>query len=169
MRIFITKTDTDLQALGASLSRKPSAAAATLERVVALNPQLANADRLVAGTVLLLPDSAELKAGVGTAIGSDNFADLVSDVTKGMKAASGRVTSRFETVAADHAAVKDALKTAAAKKLVEGDPLLKQKLATAEAKFKVEQKRATEAKSAFEETQKHALAEFEKLAKLLGQ
>lgn len=169
MRIFITKTDTDLQALSATLVRKPSAAGATLERVVALNPQLANTDKLAAGTVLLLPDSAELKAGVGTTIGSDNFADLVSDVTKGMRAVSGRVTSRFETIAADHTAVKDALKTAAAKKLVEGDPLLKQKLAAAEAKFKVEQKRAAETKTAFEETQKHAVAEFEKLAKLLGQ
>jgi hypothetical protein len=169
MRIFITKADTDLQSLGASLVRKPTAASATLERVVALNPQLANSDKLPAGTVLLLPDSPELKAGIGTTVGSDNFADLVSDVTKGIKAAAGRAASRFETIAEDHSAVKDVLKTAAAKKLVEGDPLLKQKLGAAEARFKIEQKRAAETKTAFEESQKHAVAEFEKLAKLLGQ
>ncbi|MET0210863.1 MAG: hypothetical protein ABW220_17600 [Burkholderiaceae bacterium] len=169
MRIFITKTETDLQALSATLSRKASGADATFERVAALNPQLANAKKLAAGTVVLLPDSAELKAGVGTAVGMDNLSDLVGEVTKGVKAASGRATSRFESIAADHSAVKDVLKTAAAKKLVESDPLLKQKLAAAETRFKADQKKATETKARFEETQKFAVAEFEKLAKLLGQ
>ena len=65
MRIFITEKETDLEALASSLARTPRAAAAVRERVLALNPHLADAKRIPKGGVLILPDSPELKAGVG--------------------------------------------------------------------------------------------------------
>ena len=62
-----------------------------------------------------------------------------------------------------------ALKSAAAKRLVESDPLLQKQLAAAEARFKADQKRAAETQEQLDEVQKFALAEFEKLQKMLGQ
>jgi hypothetical protein len=165
MRIHISKGEQTLQKLSEAVSRRPAAAGATLERIAALNPHLANLDKLAPGTVVLLPDSPELKAGAGTALGTDNLIDLVSDVTKGVKAAGTRASSKFESIAADHAAVAKALKTEAVKKIVDGDPLLKQKLAAAEATFKAEQKREKEARAAFEDIQSFAVEAFEKLSK----
>ena len=65
MRIFITKTDTDLAALSATLLRKPADAGTALDRVRALNPHVEDFQRLAAGTVLILPDTPDIKAGAG--------------------------------------------------------------------------------------------------------
>lgn len=169
MRIFITKTDTDLKSLSATLLKSSSAASGTLDRVKALNPQVEDFQRLAAGTVLILPDAPDLKVSAGSPVGSGDLAGLASEVGAGLRAVGARTANRFETLASDHSAVKDAIKSAAAKRLVESDPTLAKRLKAVDAQFKVDQKAAAETKAQFDEVQKLALAEFEHLQKLLGQ
>lgn len=168
MRIFITKTDTDLEALSASLLRRPREASAALDRVMALNPQIEDFQRLRAGTMLILPEEADLEAGVGTAVGSEGLDDMVAELSRGMHAVMIRADSRCEEMKSDHAAVAAAMKSTAAKRLVASDPGLKQQLRAAEAQFKIDQKHAAEAQAQLADVQKMALAEFARLQKMLG-
>jgi Phage Tail Protein X len=169
MRIVITKEATNLAALVASLARDKHATSAILERVKALNPQIADMPRLGAGTVLILPESAELKPGAGEPAGGESLAALGALLHTGLRDVDSRMTRGSEALAAEHAAVRDALKTAAARRLIESDPQLKKQLAAAEARFKADQKRATETQEQLDEGKKFALAELEKLQILLGQ
>jgi hypothetical protein len=167
MRIFITDKATDLATLVASLVRNTRATGATLERVKALNPQIADTQKLGANTVLILPESAELKPGAGEPAGGESLAALRARLHTGLRDVDSRTTRRSEALAAEHAAVRDALKAAAARHLVESDPQLKKQLAAAEARFKADQKRTAETQEQLDEVQKFALAEFEKLQKML--
>jgi len=169
MRIFITKTDTDLAALSTTLLRKPAEGGVTLDRVRALNPQVEDFQKLAAGTVLILPDTPGIKAGAGTAPGADNLSDLASDLGSGLKAVNTRFASRIDDIKAERAAVTTVLKTAAVKRLVDSDPALSKQLAAADAEFKREQKRVAESETQLAEVQKTALTEFARLQKLLGQ
>jgi len=169
MRIFITKTDTDLAALSATLLRKPADAGAALERVRALNPHVEDFQNLAAGTVLILPDTGDIKAGAGTTLGADTVSDLASDLGSGLKAVSSRFTSRVEDVKEDRAAVVATVKLAAVKRLIDTDPALAKQLESSDAEYKREQKRVAEAEAQLAEVQKVAVAEFARLQKLIGQ
>jgi uncharacterized phage infection (PIP) family protein YhgE len=169
MRIFVTKTDTDLQALSQQLLRRPSAASTTLERVMALNPHVKNFERLAAGTVLILPDAPDLKAGAGVAAGSEGLGDLLDEVSAGLQAITERVGAGFAQLETDYTAVTSALKSAASKRLVEGDPALKQQLESAVARYKEDRKRAADTGSQLKEARTQTIAELAQLQKLLGQ
>ena len=99
----------------------------------------------------------------------DNLSDLASDLGSGLKAVNSRFASRVDDIKADRAAVTTALKTAAVKRLVDGDPALSKQLTAADAEFKREQKRVEESEAQLAQVQKVALAEFARLQKLLGQ
>jgi hypothetical protein len=169
MPIFIiTDKATDLATLVGSLARNKHAAGAILERVKALNPQIADAQRLGAGTVLILPESADLKPGAGEPAGGEALAALGTLLHTGLRDVDGRLTRASEALAAEHAAVRDALKAAAARRLVESDPQLKEQLAAAEARFKADQKRAAETREQLDKVKKVAPAELETLQKMFG-
>jgi len=168
MRIFITEKETDLETLASSLARTPRAAAAVRARVLALNPHLADATRIPKGGVLMLPDGPEFKAGVGnsvSAVGADVIADRFS---AGARASLTRAAARLESLNAERAEVRDALKSAAARRLVESDPQLQMRLAASDVDFKAEQKRTAEVTAQLKETAKLAEAELAKLQKLIG-
>jgi hypothetical protein len=168
MRILITDEATDLSKLAANVSRSARPARATLERISALNPQLADLSRIAAGTAVILPESADLKPGAGSPVGAELIADLGERLHAGLREMARRGTRHGEQLAADHGAVRDALKTAAAKRLIDGDPVLKKQLAAAESHFKAQQKRAEQSREQVAEATKLAEAEFAKLPKLLG-
>jgi len=168
MRIFITEKETDLETLASSLARTPRVAAAVRARVLALNPHLADATRIPKGGVLMLPDGPEFKAGVGnsvSAVGADVIADRFS---AGARASLSRAAARLESLNAERAEVRDALKSAAARRLVESDPQLQMRLAASDVDFKAEQKRTAEVTAQLKETAKLAEAELAKLQKLIG-
>jgi hypothetical protein len=169
MRIFIAKTNTSLQELTGSLLRKPADAGGALDRVMALNPHVEDFQKLSAGTVLILPDGPELKAGAGTTVGGEGLDDMAADLTRGIKAVGSRAGNRLDDLKADRSAVVAALKTVGAKRIVDSDPALAKRLEAAEAQFKVEQKLATETQAQLAGLQKTALAEFARLQKMLGQ
>jgi len=168
-RIIITdKATADLATLVASLSPGGRASGATLERVKALNPHLSDTMKLGAGTVVFLPETTGLKAGAGEPVGAESLETLGSRLRVGLRDVESRTASRFEALVADHGLVRTTLKTAAAKRLVEGDPQLKKQLAAADAHFETEQKRLAETRKQIKEAAKTVEAEFARLQKLLG-
>ena len=118
--------------------------------------------------MLILPDGPEIKTGVGTSVGGVNLGEFADRFGADTRAQVSRAADRLESLTAERAAVRDALKTAAAKRLVESDPLLKKQLAAADAEFKATQKRATEARAEIAEVNKAAQAEFARVQKLFG-
>jgi hypothetical protein len=168
MRIFITDKAMDISSLATTLGRGGRMSAATLERVKALNPQLGEARKIAAGTAVILPDLPELKPDAGEAAGASSIAEVSAHAKSGFRLATERITERAAQLAADQAAVKDVLKTAAAKRLLESDPVLRKQLAAAEAELKAEQKRVAEAQAQLAAADALAQTEFAKLLKLLG-
>jgi hypothetical protein len=168
MRIFVTKTDTDLKSLSASLLRTRADAGAALDRVRALNPQIEDFDNVAAGTVLVLPDAPELKPSAGSPIGSDHLAELAAGLDAGLEAIETRSADRLDALKADRTAVVAALRTAAVKRLVESDPALRRQVDAADANFKADQQRADDDRKRLAELQKAALAEFTRLQNLFG-
>lgn len=137
MRLFTIRGDdaTDPQLLWQELLKRAGAASSTPNLVKALNPHL-NFDRpLPAGSVLLIPDAADVKAGAGAPVGSEALDALLSDIDAGLTAARRRVRAGVAQREADHAAIASALKPAASKRVIDSDPLLKTQLEAAEAEF----------------------------------
>jgi hypothetical protein len=166
MPFLILDKETDLEALASSLARTPRAAAAVRERLVALNPQLADAKRIPKGGVLILPAGNDIKAGAGTKISGANLAEFAETFGAGTRAAASRAAERLESLTAERTAVRDALKPAAAKRLVESDPQLQKQLAAAEAQFKAEQKRAGDSRAKLAAAIKAAQAELARVQRI---
>jgi hypothetical protein len=168
MQIYIADKDTDLETLATSLARTPRAAAATLARVKALNPHLADAARVPKGGVLVLPEGPDIKPGAGTTVSHLPLDELAGGFSSGTRAQASRAAQRLESLTADRGAVRDALKAAAAKRLVDNDPLLQKQLSAADAQFKAEQKRATDSRAEIAKQAKAAQAELERMQKLVS-
>jgi hypothetical protein len=166
MDIYITKEETDFATLAAKVARSPRAAVAVRARLEALNPQFSK--RVPKGGVLVLPGGPDIKAGAGSTVRGTNLDELAERFKAGTREAAKRAGTRLEQLTAERTAVRDALKTAAAKRLVESDPLLQKQLAAAEAHFKAEQKRTAEATEQLKKSAELAEAEMAKLQKLFG-
>ena len=168
MRIFTTRRDaaTDPESLWQELLKRPGASA-TPELVKALNPHLDFNKNLAAGSVLLIPDAGDVKAGAGTAIASDDVDAVIGDVDDGLEAARKRVRAGVTQREADRSTIVSALKSAPSKRLIESDPVLKKQIETADAQYKADQKRAAEVESQLAEVQKVAMDEFDRLRKML--
>lgn len=168
MRHIVIKQDSDGEALATRLLARRSNSSATLDRLKALNPHV-DFNRIKAGTVLLLPDTLDVKAGAEDArsIGSDALGDLIKRTEEGFKTAAERVHRAAETLAADRAAVTSALGAAVVKRHVESDPLLKKQLEDADQASEAEQKAIREAAEHVVAMQEAVSVELAELAKLL--
>ncbi|CAG9170119.1 hypothetical protein LMG23992_01469 [Cupriavidus laharis] len=168
MRVLVIKQASDLQALATRLTGTKTTGSATLERVQALNPHV-DFNRIEPGTVLLLPDAPDLKAPDKDThtLDGDTFEVLVKQTADGFKAASARLREATESFAADRSAVASVVKTAAVKRLIESDPLLKKQLDAAGEEAGAEQKRMQEAAKHLETLEKVASDAWQELGKLL--
>jgi len=164
IRIFSV---TDPQALTRQLLSKPGAASTTLEQLKAFNPHV-DFQKLAAGTVLLVPDTPDLKAGAAQTVGAEYIGELFDQVNTGIADAVKRVRTGATQVDADRTAIASAVKAAAMKRVIETDPELKKQLAAVDAQFKATQKQASETQSQLAELQKLAAAELAQLRKVLG-
>jgi hypothetical protein len=161
MRLIVIEQASDLQALSARLLRNPAGGQAdsqelrqaTLEQIKLLNPH-ADFQRLQAGTVLLLPEAPELKDADSQSMAGNSFEDFATRTREGLEAVAQRMKSSAEALAADRAGVTAAIKSAAIKRLIESDPLLKKQLDEAGNEFSDAQKQAQEASRQLEIFQK---------------
>lgn len=169
MRLIVIKQSTDLQALGAQLIGKKTGDAATLDRLKSLNPHV-DFNRIGPGTVLLLPDSPDLKAGANEATISpvgEAIDGIARDVDDGFKASAERMRNAVEALNIDLRAVSEVTKSAAVKRLIDGDPSLKKQLDGAVEAANNQQKTVREAATQMEALQKMVDEEFAALGKML--
>jgi hypothetical protein len=168
MRIFVTRagSPTDPDTLWRELLKGPDTRA-TAEAVKAFNTHVRFDRELAPGTVLLIPDAADLKEGAGTPATLGDINQVAADVAAGLKAMAGRTHAGLALLQANHAAVATALKSASSKRLIDSDPELKKQLESVEARVKTDVARATESASQLAELQKLAAEELSKLRKLL--
>ena len=174
MRLIVIKQASDLQALSARLLKKPAAgkgatheiSQATLDQVKLLNPHV-DFQRIDAGTVLLLPDTPELKDTDSQSLAGNAFEDFVTQSNEGFKAVADRISNSADALAADQAAVKAVLKTKAVQGQIQNDSLLKKQLDEANSEFTDAQKKAQVAARQVETMQKDMSAELAALREML--
>jgi hypothetical protein len=166
--MFVIKQATDLQGVSTQLLRRTAGegGAGALERLQALNPHV-DFRRLAAGTVLLVPDSPEIKPSASRTLGGDPVDALVEDLSRGLKDQATRVRAMFKSQEDDRAAVAAALKTAAARRIVDSDPLLRDQLKAALQQSSDERKRAEQTVAQVTGIQELAARELARLQKLV--
>lgn len=168
MRMLVIKQNTDLQGLSASLMKKDGGEAqpAVLARLAALNPH-ADLRRLVAGTVILVPDDPALDANNSLAVGGDIFGDLATELTAGLGLAAKRARAASDAASADRTAVTAVLRSAGVKRLVSGDEALKAQIEEAGTRAKLVQAQTDDAVKTIEAMQSLATKAFEQVRGLL--
>ncbi|MBB4842908.1 hypothetical protein HNP55_001423 [Paucibacter oligotrophus] len=161
MRFIQLHKAADLQAL----TKKISGNAATLAQAQKLNPHL-DLNKLAPGSVLLLPDSAEL--GDGKALATDSWDDFQARATSSLSALNQRARSQVETLKTERQGLTTLFKSAALKRLQDADPALKKQLDAAGEQASADQKAAETAAAQLEEMQKLLGGELGRLGKLLA-
>lgn len=169
MRVFIVKKGSDLQAVGADLLRSgatdPARGEVAIERIRELNPHV-DFERIEAGTVLLLPEAAEIRAGAGASVGGEAFDGFLGEVHVGLENSGDRIRQGFARIEGDRKSVSAALRGAALKRVMAGDPTLKAQLEAADAALREEVKRGAEAQETLAKAQEAALSELAGLKRL---
>lgn len=170
MRVVTVRQATDLKALtGQLLDRRISGARGetAIAQLQAANPHV-DFTKLVAGTVLLVPDSASFKASASSSVPGgalDDFQKLVGD-------SLGQAAARLKTASAaranESAAVTAAVKTAAVKRLLDADADLAKRVEQETKALDQERKDALQAEKDVAAASKAILAICSDLAKTLG-
>jgi len=168
MRIFVTDRTTVTSAdLRAKLIKPGAAGAATLERLKLLNPQV-DFDKLTEGTVLLLPDSADVTEGAGKGASGDTLENLSQDLKRAVELSGARIKQGLERTSVDQRAVSASLKLAAVAAQIKADPTLQKQIETAAERAKADAKRGAESLKALDDAHAQAQDELAALAKLFG-
>ncbi|AGK50197.1 hypothetical protein BTI_3903 [Burkholderia thailandensis MSMB121] len=181
MRVIVIQQDTDLKAVAAQLGGAQTASASALERLKALNPHV-DVGSIRPGTALLVPDAPGLAGAAGAAgavggaagpsadaqpISGNTFETFAAGIDAGFRAVAQRVRGASDTLAADQAASADALGTNVAKRMLDGDPLLKKQVDETNAAAAARQKALQEALAQVEAMQKLASDEIAALGKIV--
>jgi hypothetical protein len=168
MRIFVTDRSTANPAdLRAKLIKPGAAGAATLARLKQLNPQV-DFDRLAEGTVLLLPDSADVAEGAGQGASGDTLANLGQDLDRAIDLSTSRIKQGLERATAEQRAVGASLKLAAVAAQIKADPTLQKQIEATTERAKADAKRGAESLKALADAHAQARDELAALAKLFG-
>ena len=169
MRIYVTRGDgpTDPETLWRHLLTSTARTSGTRDLVKALNTHVDFDRDLAPGTTLLIPDAEDVRASVGTRVGTEAIDTVLGNLEAGLSAVMERTRTGLAQLEADHKAFASALKSAPAKRLIKRDPELQQQLQLADDAFKERRKRATEAQSELSEIATLGKAEFARLRKLL--
>jgi len=170
MRTLIIKQDTDLQALQGRLIVGKTTAGQTesaLKQLQDLNPHL-DLNKLRAGAVLLIPDAPNFQVSVGDPVGAGTFDDFQQFVRSSLADAADRLKSGNAARAAERADIAALLKTAAFKRTLESNAVVKQQVAEAIKGFRDEQQQADQDEKAVAAAAKATLDQLSQLGTLLG-
>jgi hypothetical protein len=159
MRVILLKQASDFQDLTSRLlGRRPAGSSAvTLDHLKTLNPHV-DFNRIEPGTVLLLPDTPDIRADDKDSLSpaDDAFDDVVRHVDNGFQDAAAQIAKAVDELSADRVAIGLAAKTAEFKRLLESDPLLKKQLDAAAEASNAELKKVKEAAKQLEVLRKAA-------------
>lgn len=137
IRIFQIK---NADSLGRLVQGGAAADAPSLQRLQALNPHVDLAN-LKAGTVLLVPEGAEFNATEGDSVAGEAFDGFAADATAGLKFSTESVRAGIAERDAARKQVQAVFKSAAVKRVLDADPVLRKQADDADARFKAEQRR----------------------------
>lgn len=169
-RTFVISKSTTPKALIAQLStdaaagdeEAPAVRLASLQR---LNPHIADLDRIPAGTVLLVPDTPNVRAATSS-IAGQAFSEFAEQARQAGASTAQRVNASYSALAEQQKEVAAALKSAAVRKQVDADADLQKLVTDSDAVFKADQQSAKAAQQTLESLQKGVVDELAVLAKM---
>ena len=167
MRMIVIDQASDLQALTTRLFGANGDPGGAVDKLTRLNPHV-NFKKIVAGTVLLIPEDAGLQAGQTASVTGDAFAALREQMLASLDAASSRVRDGYDARLAEQKDVASVLSSAAMKRAIEIDTALKPQVDAAAQVFKDDQQQAKLANDTLKAFQQQAGAELDRIAKMLG-
>jgi len=168
-RVFVIKDERDRQALSKSLLTArltDTQADSALADLQAANPHL-NLQELSVGAVLLVPDAPSFDASASESVAGGALESFQQLVRSELGAAAKKLRESNAARAGQRADVAAVQKTAAFKRIVEKDDLLKQQLEEATKALKEDQQRAEQAEQTLDAAAKGAMEELSSLSKLL--
>jgi hypothetical protein len=115
-----------------------------------------------------VPEHPDFEGGEASSIGGEAFASLAKDALSGLEAAASRIRAGFAQQDAQRKEAQTALRSAAFKRLAEGDEALRKQAAEVEARFKADAKRVGETTALLAAMDKVLKAELDALARRLG-
>lgn len=167
MRIFVIKQDTNLKALSESLlKRADKPDAASLERLRALNPHLDEA-KLVAGTVVLVPDTPEMNAGKADTIASSGLELLERELGTGLAATGARLREALAKRETRDREVTRIIKSAALARLASEDTELQQRFEDTSGQVAANARHAKQASADYDAMQESFVMQLAVLRNLL--
>jgi hypothetical protein len=164
MRILVIDSHprAQIQALlSPTLSRTEAAAA--LESLRALNPQVSNFDQLQAGEVLFVPESPSFTASASRSAAAAPFDEFRASASNALRNAAERLKVGNDARSAERTRIAEAIKLASA---TQSDFSIKQRLVDAGAELEQEEKDDRQTVTDLEASSKAALTALEQLSKL---
>lgn len=166
MHMILVDQDLDLASLAGRLAATPQARAALLTGLQQLNHL--GAQRIAAGTVLLVPDSPGLAPGAASPVDGQGLAAFQAQVAAGFAAALLAARQDQEALAAEAKLVAKALAGRSLRPLLAADPGLKDSAAAAAGVFAADLRLAEDAEVVLRHMQTEAAEQLDALAKLLS-
>ena len=167
MRTLIVKQATDLQSLAQRVTANPTRVDAVAASIRKLNPHV-ELGRVPAGTVLLLDDDPALDRQATRAAAAPQAEGLADELKAMVEATIGASLQGLARRVQERKEVADALKAPAMKRVIDADPDLASRAASASADLKKEQAQDKQAEVKLKELQVSALADIDNLLKSLG-
>jgi hypothetical protein len=165
MRLLEVKDDTSVDALSGDLLDariSDEHAQAALASLRTLNPH-ADLAKLKAGTILVIPESPGFKVSATDAVLDEVLGPFEKMVKGALEAAAAKIKAGNESRAAERGELAKALKTAAFKRVLEGDPDLKQQVASATEAMNKERAEGELAEQTLDDASKGTLAALKSL------
>jgi LysM repeat protein len=163
MRTLILDKASDVKQFLADRSRN----GLSIETLQRLNPHV-DLKKIAAGTVLFVPDAPDGAADGSQPVGGTAFSAFQSLVSTSLDTAGAGVRSGFAARAQERQDVVSAIKTAAAKRVIESNPEIKTALEAAVKQDKLDQQQAKTADSMLAAVKQQITADLGALGKRLG-
>lgn len=168
MRTLLIQDTTDLPSLMRRLGAGGGKADTVTAALKRLNPHL-NLDRLMPGTLLLVPDDPSLDLAATHGVGGAQVNALVAELKTAVDAAVAAALKGLGARATERQEVTEALKAPAIKRAIDADADLKARAASVAAELKKEVAADKEAEKSLKQLQTSALGDIETLAKVWGE
>ena len=123
---------------------------------------------IVAGTVLLMPETPDFNDTASASLAGDAFDPLREQMLASVEVATSRVREGYAALLTEHKEVAVVLKSAALKRALESDPDLKPQIEAANQVLKRDQQAAKDADKTMQTLQAQAAAELASLMQMLG-
>jgi vacuolar-type H+-ATPase subunit I/STV1 len=164
--MVVVKQEMDVAALMKRLGRGRTDEAPLVATLQRLNPH-ADFARLPAGTVLLLPERETFEGAEIESVAGEAFSDIADELRTGLKTAAQRIGAAYDRAESDRKNIASITRRTDVKRIIDGDPQLRQQVAAAEARFEELTSNGKQVRSALGAMDQAVAAELEELGRLM--